>query len=45
LRALKKTGFSLINLDTVLYGGVDSEIGTDDSDVYYNMKVWGRKKK
>jgi len=41
-RVLKKTGFSLINLDTFLYDSTGSEIGSQGSDVYYNMKIWGR---
>merc|ERR1740124_1163569 len=41
-RALKKKGFSLINLDTFLYGGSGSKSESDVSDVYYNMKIWGR---
>ena len=43
-RALKKEGFSPINLDTILYGGNGSESGSADSDLYYNMKTWGRKR-
>merc|ERR1740124_1249688 len=45
-RALKKKGFSLINLNTLLYGGTDSVdcYFGDNSDVYYNMKIWGRKR-
>merc|ERR1740136_438871 len=43
-RALKKKGFSLINLDTILYGGTGSKIDSNNSDMYYNMKIWGRKR-
>merc|ERR1740124_735353 len=41
-RTLKKKGFSLTNLDTFLYGGTGSKIRRKSSEVYYNMKIWGR---
>merc|ERR1740124_767220 len=39
---LKKKGFSLTNLDTFLYGGTGSRFRRKSSEVYYNMKIWGR---
>merc|ERR1740124_1570587 len=41
---LINAGFHHINLDTVLYGGDDSCSSSNGyvSDIYYNMKAWGR---
>merc|ERR1740124_866360 len=41
-KALQKAGFSFIDLDTFLYDVIGSEISSDVSDVYFNMKIWGK---
>jgi len=40
---LVKGGFSNINLEFILYGG-DGSGSSSGSDMYYNMRAWGRKK-
>jgi len=41
---LIKAGFQHIHLDSILYGADDSDSTFDGSDMYYDTKVWGRKR-